>query len=209
MNGNGLPESVRWDFSMAIPPSETAAVRARYDVRVPGSRQRRATLVVLALGEILFLTAFFVITLATEADAADAFGHAHSQIMLMMSLIALPGGIVRLLAVLFARASLHSSLLARAVCARGVWIVLVGMVLSAIGPVVCLLNAGEFVPASFSALDGEALIVSVMWSCASVIGWSLAVGAVEVGVIRAACAAAVQALRGGRTGPVDRSLTDF
>jgi hypothetical protein len=193
---------------MAIPPPESAAARTRDDVRVPLARRRSFTLLALALSELGVLAVLFGITLATEADARDAFGHAHSQVMLMVSLVAVPGALLRVVALLLARAALFSSLLASAVCARAVWIVISGVVLSGIGQVICLFNASAFVPASMGFSQGERLVTSVMWASVVVIVWSVAMGAAQTVVIRSAWVAAVKALNGGHAIAAKRSLTE-
>jgi hypothetical protein len=193
---------------MAIPPPESAAARTRDDVRVPRARRRRLTLLALAVGEIVVIAALFGITLATEANASDAFGHAHSQVLLMVSLIAVPGGLVRLFALLLARAALFSALLTAAVCARAIWIVLAGVVLSVIGQVICLFNAGSLVPEAMRAAETDRLVVAVMWSSAVVITWALVAGALQCVVIHAARIAAVKATNGGHARAIRHSLTE-
>lgn len=193
---------------MVIPLPESAAARTRDDVRVPRAHNRSLALLSLALSEIAVLGILFGLTLATESDARDAFGHAHAQVMLMMSLVAVPGGIVRVFAVLLARAALFSSLLTSAVCARAIWIVLAGVVLSGIGQVICLFNASAFVPDDLRQLEGERLLSSVMWSSMIVIVWSVLVGIGQCAAIRSAWTAAGAALNGGRAGALKRSLTE-
>jgi len=193
---------------MPIPEPESAAARTRDDVRVPLAHRRSLTLLALAFGEIVVIAVLFGITLATEADASDAFGHAHSQVLLMVSLIAVPGGIVRLVALLLTRAALFSALLTAAVCARAIWIVLAGVVLSVIGQVICLFNAGALVPASMAAAETDRLVVSVMWSSAVVITWALLAGAFQCVTIHAARIAAVKATNGGHARVIRRSLTE-
>jgi hypothetical protein len=185
---------------MAIPPPETAAVTVRDDAQVPLARRRRALMLALALAEILFLSTFFAITLATEADAKDAFGHAHSQVMLMVSLVAMPGALVRFFALLLARASLFSALLASAICARAVWIVITGVVLSVVGQVICLFNANAAVPSSMVAVQTRTLVNSVVWGSVIVMAWSLVIGALQCWAIRAACVAAIRALEVNTSG---------
>jgi len=193
---------------MVIPVPESAAARTRDDVRVPRAHNRSMALLALALSEIVVLGILFGLTLATESDARDDFGHAHAQVMLMMSLVAVPGGIVRVFAVLLARAALFSSLLTSAVCARAIWIVVAGVVLSGIGQVICLFNASAFVPDDLRQLDGERLLSSVMWSSMIVIVWSVLVGIGQGAAIRSAWIAAVKALNGGHTGALKHSLTE-
>jgi len=193
---------------MVIPVPESAAARTRDDVRVPRAHYRSMALLALALTEIAVLGILFGLTLATESDASDDFGHAHAQVMLMVSLVAVPGGIVRVFAVLLARAALFSSLLTSAVCARAIWIVLAGVVLSGIGQVICLFNASAFVPDDLRQLEGERLLSSVMWSSMIVIVWSVLVGIGQCAAIRSAWTAAGAALNGGRAGALKRSLTE-
>jgi hypothetical protein len=193
---------------MAIPLPESAAARPRDDVRVPLAHRRSILLLALALSEVAVLAILFGVTLATEAEASDSFGHAHAQVMLMVSLVAVPGAIVRLVALLLARAALFSSLLTSAVCARAVWIVLSGVVLSGIGQVICLFNASAFVPDGLRFSEGERLVVSVMWSSVLVITWAVAMGVSQTAVIRSAWVAAVKALNRGHAGAVKHSLTE-
>ena len=193
---------------MAIPPPESAAVRTRDDVRVPQARRRRRALLALAIGEVVVISVLFGVTLATEADATDAFGHAHSRVMLMVSLIAVPGGLVRVFAVLLARASLVSSRLTAVVCARALWIVIAGVILSIVGQVICLFNASALVPEAMRAAETDRLVVSVMWGSALVIIWSLVAGTLQCLAIQAARIAAIKATNGGHAHAVGRSLTE-
>jgi len=193
---------------MPIPEPESAAARTRDDVRVPLAPRRSFTLLALAFGEIVVIAVLFGITLATEADASGAFGHAHAQVLLMVSLIAVPGGVVRLFALLLTRAALFSALLTAAVCARAIWIVLAGVVLSVIGQVICLFNAGALVPEAMRAAETDRLVVAVMWSSAVVITWALVAGTLQCVTIRATRIAAIKATNGGHARAIRRTLTE-